>query len=215
MQLRVDKFRHEEAEFINQLYDTSKEVRLPAVDYFQRACLRELVDHYVYRAQESPSENDMLVVTEVGLYVANNVTDVKNLDGAVIISFIGNPMATSIRGQEPNIDPGIILRRCITISWDICKHIAWATSESEFLEFCNIYKDVQLNGNFANYDPAFLNALNSKLRICRDSINDIQSKKLNEKQIEFALRKMRNGFLLRAALFVVAPLVIFILLVLH
>lgn len=130
-----------EDDFLSQLENIDREKSLPVDEYFQRACLRSLVSYYVHEKHRTPSPNDTLVINYAGIGVLSSAempTD--ELSKSIQIRFSEKAIAKDLLNDDTTND-GILLRRCIVLSWNICKYIAWSLSEAEYLELCRFFKD--------------------------------------------------------------------------
>lgn len=130
-----------EDDFLSQLENIDGEESLPAEEYFQRACLRSLVSYYVNKKHRTPSPNDTLVINYAGIGVLSSAempTD--EFSKSIQIRFSEKAIAKDLLNDDTTND-GILLRRCIVLSWNICKYIAWSLSKAEYLELCKFFKD--------------------------------------------------------------------------
>jgi hypothetical protein len=179
-----------DSEFLADLADTSSENSLAAYEYLQRALLRALLVQFMQDGQRTPSRFDSLVISGEGLRVVLKDEPIKLPNHVIWVNFSEKLILNDLI-EDNETDPGIILRRCITLSWNICKHIAASIGNERFGELCSLYKSVDI-GNVSTIEANHHYSSFDKLLMDADEVSDEMMKKYSISRSESAGKYIRT-----------------------
>lgn len=152
-----------EADYLEQLAPNKDEFHRQDLDFFRRVLERALLKYYLMEfstpvegciainengkdrylhVENLPKSSDYISVGIDGVFV-NSYSS-----GGFEIGFASKAIARNIKDDCSKClgDAGLVLRGCIAISWDICKHITWSVGEEKMTEFLFTYKKFAMGG---------------------------------------------------------------------
>ncbi len=179
-----------DSEFLADLADTSSENSLATYEYLQRALLRALLVQFMQDGQRTPSRFDSLVISVEGLRVVLKDEPMKLPNHIIWVSFSEKIILNDLI-EDNETDLGIILRRCITLSWNICKHIASTIGTERFGDLCSLYKNVDI-GNISRIEAGHRYSSFDNLLMDADEVSDEMMEKHSISRRESAGKHVRT-----------------------